>query len=69
MEIRAYSKSELAQLYAPEVSVESAVARLRRWIEINQPLRHSLSRTGYRPLQRIFTIKQVQLIVEAFGEP
>ena len=37
-QVRPYSKSELAQAYAPDIAPTSALNRLAQWIKLNQPL-------------------------------
>lgn len=69
MRIRPYSKSELAQAYAPEITPQAALNRLAAWIKLNRPLREALDQTGYYPRQRLFTARQVALIFEYLGEP
>lgn len=69
MVIRPYGKGELAMLYAPSLTQQSAVNRLTEWIRANPTLTESLLRSGYRSHQRLFTSYQVRLIVEALGEP
>lgn len=66
---RAYSKSELAQAYSPELTQCAALNRLRRWIEGDRDLLAALHAAGYRPQQRILTAKQVAIIYEFIGEP
>ena len=62
--IRAYGKSELAMMYFPELSKESALKKFRYWLSLNTRLRNLISKEirGYTP-------KQVRLIVEEIGEP
>lgn len=67
--IRSYGYGELAQLYFPNISKKSASVQLRKWIIINQLLKDNLTQSGYKPRQRIFTPKQVTLIIEHLGEP
>lgn len=67
--IRPYYKSELAEAYAPNLSTGSAVNRLMAWIRHNPHLHETLTATGYRTTQRIFTSRQVELIFEHLGEP
>ena len=63
-EIKAYGKSELAMIYFPKVSQDTAMKKLRRWFEVNPRLRHLINGSikGYTP-------KQVRQIVEEVGEP
>ena len=62
--IRAYGKTELALLYAPELTQSGALKKLRRWMRINPRLRQLLRVKG-----RVYTPKQVRRIVEELGEP
>ena len=69
MEIRPYYKSELAQAYAPDITIKAALNRLALWIKTNTQLTEALKQTDYRPTQQIFTSRQVALIFEHLGEP
>ena len=69
MKIRPYSKSELAQAYAPGITSQAALNRLAAWIRLNRPLTEALRQTGYYTKQRLFTSRQVALIFEYLGEP
>lgn len=69
MKIRPYSKSELAQAYAPDITPKAALNRFAAWIRINLPLSEALRQTGYYTKQRVFTSRQVTLIFEFLGEP
>lgn len=62
-------KSALARLYFPELAPHQACNRLRRWIVRCEPLHEELFRCGYSPCQRVFTPRQVRLIVHYLGEP
>jgi hypothetical protein len=69
-EIRQYGRTELAQVYSPDVTPESAWKKLRGWIDFNQVLTSRLQRLSYDPhRQRTFTPAQVRAIVEELGEP
>ena len=50
MKIRPYSKSELAQAYAPEITSQAALNRLAAWIRLNRPLTEALRDDG-RPVE------------------
>ena len=63
--LRQYGKSELALLYFPHLTQQSAWRKLNRWISLNPTLRQQLE--GYE--LRTFTPRQVALIVEQLGEP
>ena len=69
MELKSYSKGELAQAYAPEITPHAAVNRLMAWIKLNEPLYEALKRHGYVDNCRLFTVRQVALIFEYLGEP
>lgn len=62
--IRAYGKSELAMMYFPDDSKETAIKKLRFWLTINPRLKPLINRTF-----RYYTPKQVKKIVEEVGEP
>ena len=57
-EIRTYGRTELAQLYCPDLCPESAYRKLKHW-----------SALGLSPRSRSYTPAQVSLIVGALGEP
>ena len=67
--IKTYSKSELAQAYAPDIAPKSALNRLNLWIKFNAPLNKALQQTGYNPKQKVFTSRQVGLIFDYLGTP
>ena len=67
--IRPYSKGELAQAYAPDITTGAALNRLAQWIRLNASLSRALEEAGYRPNQRLFTSRQVALIFEYLGPP
>ena len=67
--IRPYYKSELAQAYAPDISLGAALNRLASWIRTNTQLSEALKPTNYRVTQSMFTSRQVALIFEYLGEP
>ena len=69
MDIVAMSKQELAQMYAPDLTPHAAVNRLMTWIHHHPTLTEELHRTGYRKTARVFTPRQVHLIVDYLGEP
>jgi len=67
--IRQYGRTELAQLYSPDIAPMSAWKRMKSWIAVHPTLLSSLRATGYNGHQRNFTPQQVRLIVDALGEP
>ena len=62
-------KSALAASYFPKLASHQACNRLRRWIIRCTELYDKLRETCYRPEQRIFTPRQVGLIIHYLGEP
>ena len=63
-EIKAYGKGELAMMYFPNDSPETAMRKLRNWLSINPRLRKMKPKRA-----KIFTPKQVKIIVKELGEP
>ena len=56
--VRAYTKSELAQLYAPYVCPRAACKKLQMWIERNTELCDALQRSGLAPHSKTFTLQR-----------
>lgn len=69
IQIRAYSKCELAHIYFPDSEQQVAVNRLMMWVKQAPDLMEQLKAAGYQSRCKILTPRQVRLIVEAFGEP
>ena len=69
MNIRPYTKKELALAYAPELSVQGARNRLHQWLHFNKQLMADLRAANYQDKQRVFTSRQVQIILDYLGEP
>jgi hypothetical protein len=67
--IKSYGYGELAQLYFPNISKQSATVQFRRWIRLNFYLQTELMESGHRKFQKILTPKQVEIIVKFIGEP
>lgn len=68
-EIRAYGRTELAQMYLPHLSPGRAWRKLREWLAVAPGLEGRLAALGYTDGQRMWTPRQVEAIVEALGEP
>lgn len=66
---KTYGRTELAQLYCPDLTSDAAWRKLKRWITLNRDLTRELQDLGYTPSQRTFTPKQVSLIFYYLGEP
>ncbi|WP_455674749.1 DUF4248 domain-containing protein [Phocaeicola sp.] len=67
--IRCYRKSELAQLYFPELEKDSAVRRLVRWINRCTDLVEMLRQADYHSRDKSFSAKEVRLIFSYLGAP
>ena len=67
--IRSYTKKELALMYFPDSNPRTAANHLRAWIYRCKPLLEQLEAAGYKRISKMFTPRQVRLIVEHLGEP
>lgn len=67
--IRAYGRTELAQIYSPNLCPESAFRKLKHWIDLSPGLRDRLEALGGSSRSRTYTPAQVEQIVAALGEP
>ena len=67
--IRTYGRTELAQIYCPNLCPEAAFRKLKHWIDLCPDLRDGLSALGGSSRSRSYTPAQVRLIVAALGEP
>ncbi|MDR1879415.1 MAG: DUF4248 domain-containing protein [Tannerellaceae bacterium] len=65
---KAYGLQELAQLYFPGSTPQSASTQLRKWMRI-KALDQKLKAASYVYGQKILTPLQVKVIVEHIGEP
>ena len=66
---RPYGKAELALLYQPYSSPETAVKTLNRWIKVCTQLVSELHSLNYNPKRRTFLRSEVEAIVRHLGEP
>ena len=66
---RSYGKGELASLYLPNITQQSAVERFNEWIDAAPGLKERLLATGMNPRSRRYTPAQVRPIVEVLEEP
>ena len=62
MKIRPYSKSELAQAYAPEITSQAALNRLAAWIRLNRPAHGSVATDRLLHETTALHLRQVALI-------
>ena len=67
--IRAYSKKELALMYFPDSTPETAVKHLMALIRRNDMLWDELQEMGYYPRSKTFTPRQVQAVIDWLGAP
>ena len=69
-EIRIYGKSELAMLYFPDAkTAKGALNNLNFYIDNKPGLRQELRKLGSPPKGHVFMPNEVELIVNAFGQP
>ena len=68
-QIRPYGKAELALLYHPYSTPETAMKTLYRWITGCSPLMEELTSMNYNPKRRTFLKPEVESIVKHLGEP
>lgn len=68
-ELRAYDKIELALLYCPSRSEETAMKTMTRWINGCAGLVQALSDLGYNSRRHRFLRQEVEQIVRFLGEP
>ena len=69
MDLRSYTKQELALLYFPDSSPVVASAHLMRWICRNPDLLKKLHESGYDKNSKEFTPMQISYIIYFLGEP
>ncbi len=69
VEIRLYGVAELAMMYNPKITPNSATRLLNKWIDYSPGLRKRLEDLGFRRGMRSFTPLMVKAIFEALGEP
>ena len=68
-ETRTFGFGELAQLYFPHVTKESASRMFGQWIHTCPQLTERLKETNWKKRAKYFTPKQVKILVEWFDEP
>lgn len=67
--IRTYGKGELALCYFHRVQQQTAVKEFNGWIRKFPGLEEELINTGMNRTARMYTPRQVRIIVDALGEP
>ena len=68
-QLRIYRKQELAMMYFPDSSKESAGRNLRRWIKRCTELSNKLDEIGYDKHRQFYLRNEVALIVKHLGLP
>ena len=68
-EIKAYLKTEFAQLYFPCLSAEAALKKLRKWIAVNPELHRQLYGGREGKNDQTFSKRQVQLLIDVLEAP
>ena len=69
MNLRSYTKAELAQLYSPHSEAPAALQTLYRWMRRNESLMVELAAVGYNKYRHSFLKQEVEIIVKYLGEP
>ena len=69
LEMRSYGKAELALLYQPFSSPETAMKTLYRWMKGCPMLMAELKAMNYQPRRRTFLKPEVEAIIRHLGEP
>lgn len=67
--VRCYRKSELAQIYFPEMGQACAVQKLMRWVRKCSDLTAALEAIDYNMQCQCLSAQEVRLIVEYLGRP
>ena len=66
---KVWGHTQLAMLYFPGILPKSASAQLSLWIKRDEELLDDLTKAGYRKGQRMFTPRQVEILVGHLGDP
>ena len=67
--MRQYGRTEPALEYSPNLTPKGAWQKLKSWMMINPRLRQHFFGGGRGARLRLFTQKQVQMIVDELGTP
>ena len=68
-ELRPYRKTELALMYFPESTKETASKLLSRWIKEDANIMKELLALGYNKYRQYLLKREVEVIVKYLGEP
>ncbi len=69
VEIRLYGVAELAMMYNPKITPNSATRLLNKWIDYSPGLRKRLEALGFRRGMRTLSPQMVRVIFEALDKP
>ena len=69
VEVRAWRKSDFAQLYFPDLSPRCALRKLNRWISHSKEFRKELYGGPEGTHDAYFSRRQVRLLLRHFDEP
>ena len=64
-----YAFGQLAQLYYPDRSPQSAIRLFREEMMLTRGLWDAMTAVGYKPYTKVLTRGQVKTIVQYLGEP
>ncbi len=67
--VRVYGRTELAQMYSPNITAQAAYYKLMRWIRLSPELSQRFIKNGKPSRTRFFTPEEVRFIVGILGEP
>lgn len=67
--IKTYGRTELALTYCPGMTPASAYRKFSSWIVRYPHLKERLEELGHNRHCRTYTPAQVQVIIDALGEP
>lgn len=67
--IRCYNKVDLATIYFKTLTPNVAVAKLRRWMRNCSDLMDEIDSGDFHPKSKMYTAREVRLIVRHLGEP
>lgn len=67
--IRAYGRTELAQVYFPRMNACAAYRKLMGWVRGCPDLVKAFKQLGHNPRRRTFTPAEVTAIFNLLGEP
>lgn len=66
---RSYTFQELAMLYSPTSTPQTASKTLSKWIRETRGLRESLEAKGWKPQRKLLSPVLVACIISFLGEP